>query len=145
MCTLIGLVCHGHVDGELYLPLVQLIRMLGLRARPELSAELDARGALHFSGPGFSNHGDRIRRSVEVRGIDLQLTVSETLRGQVARKFDSFVLDFEPGYSLVGRAILFQVELIRLDVDAHRVIAKFSPGFEIHVDLVGDLPSVGEA
>ena len=119
--------------------------MLGLRARPELSAELDARGALYFSGEGFSNTGEKIRRGIEIRGIDIQLSVAEALRGRVVREFDRFALDFEAGNSLTGRAILFQVELARLDVDADRVIARFTPGFEIYVDLVGELPSVGEA
>ena len=145
MCTLIGLVCHGHVGGELYLPLVQLVRMLGLRARPELSAELEARGSLHFSGGTFVNQGERIRRSIEIRGVEMQLTVAEVLRGGLIREFDKFTLDFEPGSSLSGRAVVFTVELTHLEVDQDRVLARFSPGFEIHVDLVGDLPAVGDA
>ena len=145
VCTLIGLVCHGHVGGELFLPLVQLVRMLGLRARPELSAELEARGSLHFSSGTFVNSGELIRRSIDVRGVEMQLTVAYDLRGRVAREFDRFTMDFEPGSSLSGRAVVFTVELTRLEVDQNRVLARFTPGFEIHVDLVGDLPSVGDA
>jgi hypothetical protein len=145
VCTLIGIVCHGHVDGELHLPLVQLIRMLGLRARAELSAELDARGSLHFSGTTFKNHGGVIRRSVDVRGVELHLTIPEHLRGTILREYDRFTLTFEPGASLTGRAMMLGVELVRLEVNAERVLAKFNPGFELHVDLVGELPAVGDA
>jgi hypothetical protein len=145
VCSLIGLVCHGHVDGALQLPIGQLVRTFGVPVAPDFHAQLDDRGDLHFAENVFHNHGPLIRRDVRLFGIGGELEIASPLRGTLDRGFDRFALDFEPGASFrVGR-FLFEAELARLDINDQRVLASFRPGFELAVELTGELPAVGEA
>jgi hypothetical protein len=139
------MVCHGHVGGELSLPVGQIVRTFGIPVAADFHAQLDDRGHLHFTGERFHNVGPVIRREVRLLGIGGELEIASPLQGGLVRGFDRFELHFDPGASFrVGRFLL-EAELGRLDIDDTRVIASFRQGFELSVDLVGDLPSVGDA
>ena len=143
VCTLIGMVCHGHVDGQLLLPVRQLVKMFGVNVSPEFQAQLDERGDLRFLGDQFINEGPVIRREVRLRGMPADLEIASPLSGTVERGFDHFVLSFNPGASFrVGRFI-FEAELARLSIDAERVVLELRPAGSVRVELTaGVLPPV---
>ncbi len=141
VCTLIGVVCHGHVGGELLLPVGQLVRMFGINVASELREQLDDRGDLHFTGEQFVNEGPVIRREIKLRGMPLDLEIASPLRGQLDRSYDRFTLHFAPGASFrVGR-LVFEAELASLAVTADRVVLDFRPGLQLRVELTESPPA----
>lgn len=140
VCKLIGMVCHGHVDGQLMLPVGQLVRMFGVNVTAELQALIEERGDLHFSGEQFSNQGPTIRREVRLRGMPADLEIASLLSGTIERGFDHFTLTFTPGQSFrVGRFI-FEAELAKLAVNADRVVLELRPAGLVKVELTPAAP-----
>lgn len=135
ICSLIGLVCHGHVDGELLVPVGALVQMLGVSVAPDFRIQLDARGDLHFSGERFRNAGPVINREVRLMGMGMSLEIASPLTGTIHRQHDRFRLDFDPGASFgVGRFV-FETELSRLAIDPDRVQAQFRTGPPVRIEL----------
>ncbi|GDX78998.1 hypothetical protein LBMAG42_08090 [Deltaproteobacteria bacterium] len=133
--ALIDLVCHGQVDGELRVPVEELVRTLGIPVAAAFHEQLAERGDLHFAGDAFVNGGRPIVRNVKFLGLTGQLEIAATLRGELHRAVDRFTLTFEPGASFrLGRRI-FETELRRLEVTPTTVRIVFSPIFELRVHL----------
>jgi len=142
VCKLIGMVCHGHADGQLLLPVGQLVRMLGVRVTPEFQAQIDDRGDLHFAGEQFDNQGPAIRREVRLRGVPADLEIASLLSGTIERGFDNFTLHFTPGQSFrVGR-LIFEAELATLAVNADRLVLELRPAGLVRVELT-EAPASG--
>lgn len=135
ICRLIGLVCHGHVDGELLIPVGSLVEMLGITVAPDFRIQLDARGDLHFSGDRFRNAGPVIEREVRLMGMTMNLEIPNPLQGSIHRSHDRFALVFDPGGSFTVGRFVFETELSRLALDPERIHIHFRTGPPVRIEL----------
>lgn len=135
ICSLIGLVNHGHVGGELSIPVDSLVKMLGVNMRRELHEQLLTRGDLHFSGSRFRNVGPVIQRQVRLMGMPMNLEVASPLAGEIGRDHGAFDLHFEPGASFTLGRFVFETELATLRVATEEMIIRFRTGPEVRIEL----------
>lgn len=136
ICTLIGLVNHGHVDGELHVPVEALVRMLGVSMSAQLHETLSRRGDLHFSGARFTNDGPPIDRQVRLMGTTMNFEMCPRLAGTITRDVGTFTLAFDPGASMSIGRFVFESELAAIHVDSDHLLVKFRVGPEVRIDLV---------
>jgi hypothetical protein len=142
---LIDLVCHratlpglrhGEPPGTQLVPVIELVRILGINIADDFHMQLQERGSLHLGEDRFHNAGPEVDRRVRLLGFDVNINIASNLRGRLTRFHDSFQLGFQPDQSLSVSKFLFRVELRHLDLNPERIFIDFSGAKDVFIDLI---------
>lgn len=117
------------------IPVLELVRVLGITIAPAFSSQLAARGAIELSDDRFENVGPAVRRKVRLFGFGVHLDIAPHLSGRLTRFRDSFQLAFEPDRTVAVFRFLFHVELRHLEIDSDRIFVDFAGAQDVFIEL----------
>ena len=127
---------QGSADGAT-LPMVELVRLLGITVAPAFHAELVARGEIHFDRAHFRNTGEAIRRRVRVGGVEMQLEVAAHLQGDVEHSSTGGMrLVFERSSTVRLSKLLLRARLHALHLHCDHIDVELRGGGGLRIDLV---------
>jgi len=116
-------------------PLMELVRIMGISVSAGFQDQITARGLLHLAHNRFSNVGPPIRRAVRLLGTEVQLHLAAELQGSLDRRPEGPRLVFDPDHSVSLTKLLFRTQLRQLDLREHEVRVDFSGAQDLLIDL----------
>lgn len=133
VARLIALICSD--DNRQAIPLIEIMRILGVGLSDAFAAEIEARGDIVLGESQFENTGPEIAREVRLRGVPLNLHIAPRLHGGIMRFQSSFQLSWEPERSVSLSQLFLQVELRHLDISGERIFIDFAGAADVFIDL----------
>ena len=118
-----------------WLPLTELVRVMGISISAGFQGQIAARGPLQLSHERFLNEGPAIRRPVRLLGTEVQLVISPTLSGSLERRPAGPCLRFDPDHSVSISKMLFRTWLRQLDLSTELVRVDFSGAQDLLIEL----------
>ncbi len=118
------------------LPLVELVRLLGITVAPAFHAELAARGEIRIDQQRFENEGSAIRRRVRLGGVEMTLEVAPTLSGRVHVDGTILRLIFDDEHTVRLSKFVLRARLHLLTIHDDHIDVELRGGGGVRIDLV---------
>jgi hypothetical protein len=117
------------------IPLIEIVRILGVNLSPGFREQIQARGDLALHADRFDNHGPAIRRDVRLFGFEVHLIISEQISGRLSREGQGAQLCFDPGHSVSATKLIFRTELQQISLDPWMLRISFHGSQDVLVRL----------